>query len=351
VQVERALRERVAAGAFPGGRLPTEVDLAEQLGVSRETVRLAAEVLQREGLLVKIRRRGTFVRAAHPPVPPDEPVLKAVGYLQAGYTGRDEEEGVMRVVDGLMLQGAVEEAARAGIGLHVHHTLNTEAGRVLRQLAGPPVLQGVIFASFGEEKVLRRAVGLGLPVVLLDHSSPRLNLPSVREDSFAGTRQGVAHLLRLGHRRVAFVNWRQTDLNPWRLQGYRQALRDAGVPRRRAWELAVEVTPAGARQAVEQVLALAPRPTAVYCFNNTLAGLFIDTVRAAGLRVPEDLSVVGGGGDAVPGLTCHQADWHRLGRVAVQLLLRAGTGRRPPEHHLGSHTLQPGRTTAPPPPG
>src|SRR6476619_2919840 len=64
-QVEALLRQAITAGRFPDGRLPTEVELAEQLGVSRETVRLAAEVLQREGLLVKIRRRGTFTR---PPV-------------------------------------------------------------------------------------------------------------------------------------------------------------------------------------------------------------------------------------------------------------------------------------------
>src|SRR5437762_5582945 len=61
-QVEQILREAIAAGRFPGDRLPTEVDLAEQLGVSRETVRRATESLQREGLLVKFRRKGTFTR-------------------------------------------------------------------------------------------------------------------------------------------------------------------------------------------------------------------------------------------------------------------------------------------------
>jgi len=61
-QVEQALRQAIAADCFPNGKLPTEVELAEQLGVSRETVRLAAEALQRDGLLVKIRHRGTFTQ-------------------------------------------------------------------------------------------------------------------------------------------------------------------------------------------------------------------------------------------------------------------------------------------------
>lgn len=350
-QVERVLRQQVADGRFPGGRLPTVAELAAQLGVSRETVRQAADALERDGLLVKIRRRGTFLRD-HAPARPDaaaaDPVPGAVAYLQAGYTARGGEEAVLPVVDGLMLQGAVEEASRAGLGLLVRHTLNTEASRVLQELAAGPRLRGVVFASFGEEKVLRRAAGLGLPAVLLDHTSPRAGIPSVREDSFAGARQAVAHLIGLGHRRVAFVNWRQTELNPWRVQGYRQALRDAGLTGRRAWELAVELTPAGAKEAVARVTGLTPRPTAVYCFNNTLARLVIDRLRAAGTRVPEDVSVVGGGGEAVPDLTCHQADWLQLGRESVQALLRAGPGR-PAEHVLGGHTLVPGRTAAPPP--
>ena len=72
-QVELALRQAIAEDCFPNGKLPTEVELAEQLGVSRETVRLAAEALQRDGLLVKIRHRGTFTRL---PIVPGQ--IKAV---------------------------------------------------------------------------------------------------------------------------------------------------------------------------------------------------------------------------------------------------------------------------------
>src|SRR5262249_41923875 len=61
-QVEQLLRDAIASGRFPGDRLPTEVELAEQLGVSRETVRRACEELQKQGLLVKFRRKGTFTR-------------------------------------------------------------------------------------------------------------------------------------------------------------------------------------------------------------------------------------------------------------------------------------------------
>src|ERR1700730_13375679 len=119
----------MARGRFPGGRLPTEVELGEQLGVSRETVRLAAEVLQREGLLIKVRRKGTFLKA--PTFPAHLPAGEAnvLGYLQAGYQASEgPEEVTTRVISGLMLQGALEEAGQAGFRLCVQQAPHTKIG-------------------------------------------------------------------------------------------------------------------------------------------------------------------------------------------------------------------------------
>jgi DNA-binding LacI/PurR family transcriptional regulator len=90
----------------------------------------------------------------------------------------------------------------------------------------------------------------------------------------------------------------------------------------------------------------------LYCFNNTLARLAIDELRRRGVRIPKELSVMGGGGEEVPDLTCHQADWYQLGRTAVQVLLRAvadPTGHTP-EHLLLPHAIRVGQTTAAPAP-
>jgi hypothetical protein len=57
---------------------------------------------------------------------------------------------------------------------------------------------------------------------------------------------------------------------------------------------------------------------------------------------------MGGGGEEVPGLTCYQADWYGMGRLAAQVLLRAAGARVAAEHHLRPHTLRPGQTTAAP---
>src|SRR5207247_7762867 len=101
-------------------------------------------------------------------------------------------------------------------------------------------LRGLIFASYGEEKLIRHVASLGLPTVLLDHDLPLPKISTVRDDSLEGARLAVRHLAELGHRCIAFANWHRTDLNPWKLMGYRQGLRDAKLPRRRAWEFSPE---------------------------------------------------------------------------------------------------------------
>jgi LacI family transcriptional regulator len=160
----------------------------------------------------------------------------------------------------------------------------------------------------------------------------------------------VKLLADLGHRRIAIAHWHRTDLNPWRLTGYRQGLRDAKLPRRRTWELATELTDAGAEEVIVQLLKLSPRPTAILGFNNTIARSMMEALARHNLRVPEDISVMGLGGEEVPGLTCYQADWYGLGQRGMLVLLRTLNASEPlePEHHLFPHQLRKGQTTGAP---
>lgn len=348
-QVESVLRQAIAERRFADDRLPTEMELAEQLGVSRETVRRATEVLKREGLLVKYRRKGTFIAAqaralALPDVPP------CLGYFQVRYdAGRANEEAVCRAIDGAILQGAIDEAGSHGMTLLVQHLPPSGGREAVQSLAGRAKLDGMIFASCGDEKLIRSTMGRGVPLVLVDHDFHTARISTVRDDSYEGARLAVRHLAGLGHRRIAYVNWRNVDLNPWRARGYRQGLRDARLPCRRQWELLAEINLAGTADVVERFLALDPRPTALFCFNNTLARLVIDELKRRKVRVPDDVSVVGAGGEDVPGLTCTVVDWREMGRAAVEILRRQLTEKgHKAEHRLFGHTLRDGSTTSSP---
>lgn len=350
-QVEQALRHAIAENHFPDGKLPTEVELAEQLGVSRETVRVAAEVLQREGLLVKIRHRGTYTRAPGVPGQIKAIETKLLGYLQADFVAaHGQEEVANRAISGLMLQGALAEAGGAGFKLEAQHAPHTRWREAVQNLCDNARLRGMILASYVEDKMLRRLTARGVPTVLVDEDTNVPDINSVRDDSFDSAHQAIRYLAQLGHRRIAYAHWNRADMNQSRPLGYRKGMREAGLARRRQWEILTELTESGARQMVDQLLALTPSPSALYCFNNTLASFAIAELRRRGVRVPEDVSVMGAGGEDVPGLTCHQADWYLMGRTAVQILLRvisAPDGAKS-EHHQCPHTLRIGQTTAPP---
>lgn len=350
-QVEQALRQAIAADCFPSGKLPNGVDLAEQFGVSRETVRLAAENLQREGLLVKIRHRGTFTRPPGIPGQIKAVETKALGYLQTDFVAaQGREEVANREIGGRMLQGALAEAGKKGFQLIVQHTPSIEWRKAVHDFCDGRRLRGLICVSYTEEKMLRHLAASGLPTVILDEDTNAPRIHSVRDDCFDGARQAIVYLAQLGHRRIVNAHWNRADMNRWRPLGYRKGLREAGLPYRRQWEILTELTEAGARQLVDRVLALTPSPTALYCFNNTLASFAIAELRRRGVRVPDEMSVMGAGGEEIPGLTCHQPDWYLMGRTAVQILLRPMADREHsgPEHILAPHTLRIGQTTAAP---
>ena len=348
VQVEQALRQAIEDDRFPDGKLPPEVELAEQLGVGRETVRLAAEVLQREGLLFKVRRRGTFTR---PPQTPGQikPVeSKRLGYLQTDFLGaQGMEEVANRAISGMMLQGALAEAGLAGFSLEVHHTPHTRWREAVSSLIENSRLRGLILASYAEEKMLRRLTARDLPIVLLDEDVNVPHIHSVRDDCFEGARMAVLHLAELGHRHIAYAHWQRDDQNRWRPMGFQRGLQDVGLPHRKQNEILTELTEAGAKKLIDRFLKLSVRPTALYCFNNTLANFAIAELQRRSVLVPNDVSIVGAGGEETPGLTCHQVDWYSMGRTAVQIMLRAiaNLEQHKPEHYLSPHTLRLGKTT------
>ena len=351
-QVELALREAIAENRFAGGKLPTVVELAEQLGVSRETVRLATEALKEEGLLVKIRRSGTFTR---PPKVAGQikatGASKLLGYLQTDFVVAEGAEDMgNRGIAGAILQGAVAEAGAAGYQLIVQRTTAMRWRQAAKSFIQDNRLGGLISASYDEEKMLRSIAASGLPTVLVDQDTNVARIHSVRDDSFEGAREAVRYLAQLGHRRIAYAHWSRAEMNPIRPLGYRKGLGDAKLPRRKSWEILTDLTEVGAAAMVARLTSLRPMPTALYCFNNTLAKFAIAELRRRGMRVPEDISVLGAGGEEVPELTCHQVDWHEMGRRAVQILLKAiAAGRRArDEHCLLPHELRTGKTTAAP---
>lgn len=134
------------------------------------------------------------------------------------------------------------------------------------------------------------------PVVLVDEQIPGMDLPAVVCNSRRGAREVAAHVLEAGHRRIAVIGgpaalWTAQQ----RLAGYREALAGAGLDPDSVRVLTGDYRQASGAQAAGEVLA-APageRPTALLCANDLMAIGAMQRCRELGLRVPEDVSVVG----------------------------------------------------------
>ena len=235
---------------------------------------------------------------------------------------------------------AIEEAAfQRGYSVILGHSLNLpeREEQLIRSLLWRRV-EGLFLSPVYRlepqapiyEELWRRRV----PTVLLGHRAPFCSqFPSVETDDVAGSALATRHLLELGHRRIAFLAGSQ--VNPYarqRYEGYRRALRE--------WQLDVDerlIYRAGStieegEQAARQMIQEGRRPTAVQAVNDLVAIGAAQALLQAGLRIPQDVSVVGFGNVLVsehfrvPLTTVRQPKF-RLGQAAVQMMERLLQGQ------------------------
>jgi LacI family transcriptional regulator, repressor for deo operon, udp, cdd, tsx, nupC, and nupG len=159
---------------------------------------------------------------------------------------------------------------------------------------------------------------------------PLAGVPFVGIDNHLAAGDVVRYLVGRGHRRIALINSGQGYLyGRARLSGYLDALNDAGIEADPAWRIELNTLDyeAGERAAVQLASLGERRPTAIFAVSDTLAIGVMQGVRAAGLRVPDDIAVVGFDDIAVaahvdPPLTTVLQPMQQLGETAAELLLK-----------------------------
>jgi len=153
-------------------------------------------------------------------------------------------------------------------------------------------------------------------------------IPAVSAANSSGANQAIKHLLGLGHRRIGAITgpigWLATEE---RRRGYHAALASAGIMPDPALEVAADFQVEGGIAAASRLLDAAERPTAIFAFNDNLAIGAMQVARARGLRIPEDLSIVGfddieWAQHVTPELTTVRQPLAEMGRMAVSLLTR-----------------------------
>ena len=209
----------------------------------------------------------------------------------------------------------------------------------IRQLYDRQV-RGVILSSVAQDNAefVNKYVRKGMKFVLLDQLLSGVEAPSIDYDSRAGARLAVEHLLSLGHKKIAFATTPLVRFTRKEIYtGYRKALVAAGIEPDETllYERAIDKSGRGSdyelnigRLIAEEMLKKGCPATAVVCINDMIAIGLIQTLAQQGIRVPEDISVIGFdniplAGAYVPALTTVHSPAQEMGRLAAIMLLDA----------------------------
>ncbi|GHH32597.1 LacI family transcriptional regulator [Streptomyces candidus] len=202
-----------------------------------------------------------------------------------------------------------------------------ERGRLAHYLAGHRV-DGVLVVSLRADDPLPDLLtGLGIPAVISGRRSADEPLPWVDADNVAGAREAVAHLVARGRRRIATITGALDVYGAQcRLDGYRAGLAEAGLPVDESLVVPGDFTEASGRAAMESLLTRDPLPDAVFVASDVMAAGARQVLRERGIRVPEDIAMVGFDDSAIarhmePPLTSVRQPIEEMGRVMAQTLL------------------------------
>lgn len=276
------------------------------------------DLLHRHGYVAPV------VRRAESPAPSS---------IEVQFAG-DLRPYVAETLDGIV-------GAAAGSGVSVVISQPDRGPRWARELVSLGRRALIAVTSVYTPEYLDALTQAGLPLVVLDPLHlPHSDVNSVGSTNFAGGFAAAQHLLGLGHRRVAYLGGPATSsANQARVHGYRAAMEAGRTRVPAAYVRPGEFTYRSGVLGAAALLDLAEPPTAVFAGNDEIALGVIETARTRGLRVPEDLSVVGFDDMllarmASPPLTTVRQPLREMGGVALRTALRLADGEKLESHHV-----------------
>jgi LacI family transcriptional regulator len=207
--------------------------------------------------------------------------------------------------------------------------------------------EGVAIMTFGiEQPLLDQLADRKIPLVFVDVAPNRPGMSVLRVDYHHGIRQAVQHLAALGHRSIAFVAGPlRLHSAQSRLVAFKKALQECGIPVNEKLIVEGDHTMEGGMNAAERLTAQKNLPTAIMCSNDMLAIGVLHRLSRLGLRVPDDVSVIGFddihmSAMMIPPLTSIQMSRSDLARAAVGAL-RAHVEETSPkrEYKIDTHLI------------
>lgn len=279
-----------------GRRLPTEMELMRQYGVSRQTVRQALSLLLNEGLIEKRQGSGTYIaQSAMPSVSSSKSIAILNPYA-------NEYIFLAALSD---IQSVFSSAGYPSRVFSTENQVSTER-RILQNILEHPVsgmlVQGTRTAFPNPNLDLyRRLLAQGTPIVFFGSGYSSLEaIPCVSADNYAGGYLLTEHLIRSGHRKIAGIFCSDDTVGHQRYLGCICALRDHDLlinDRCLFWydtsQREASSEPLNSRLLLSFIQMQLPDCSAVVCQNDEIAYFLIRELRKLNIRVPQQISVVG----------------------------------------------------------
>lgn len=348
-QFASVLLQEIEEGVYPpGNKIPSERSLAEKYGISRTSVRECIAQFLSQGILSRAGR-GTFVPEHAVKMRSTSGAAHQIGFWIGASIFGFVQPGYNQI-----MTGAGEVCSNRGYRLQFHpidenaqsiEPMFTEDG-ITDGLDGNLVVGGV------SRRVLGRLRESPSPLLLVDLLVDDESADAVRIDYSGGIRQAVGHLGTLGHEAIGFIGFPDSR----KYESFWQSLEACGLrydPRYMRF-LSVSTLEPGmvaGYQAMQKLIAGGRLPTAIQVTNDYVAVGVLEALAIAGLRVPEDISIVGCDDLelTVRRLTTIQVDLAEVGRTAARALLdRIEKGAEARQIIVPAKLVIRG-TTAPPP--
>ncbi|MGV1800343.1 LacI family DNA-binding transcriptional regulator [Agrobacterium vitis] len=270
---------------------------------------------QRLGYLEKRRNKATIA------------TLRCILLAVAGDAAPQSD---LNLVSWTVMNGLREECERRAIRIVPCVTPgNRIDANEVKRIAVAEKVDGIVIINDDRPDFIRALAQLAVPSVIINGEDPSMRIDTVTAGNRFGARQAIEHLLALGHRRILHVTWPGRTTIRRRYDGYVDAFLAAGLPA--PIDMVVEAEsyePAEGERVLRELLTRDPslkQATAIFCAADNLALGCLKTLSKAGIKVPEDISVLGcddilPGEFSTPPLSTIQLPSARLGAAALSLI-------------------------------
>ena len=285
------VRERITSGEFPNGsRLSSENELAEQFGISRQTVRQAIGTLVNEGLLERRRGSGTYVSYERGQ---ERAATRTIGVITT-YLNEYIFPGIIKGMDQVLRKNGYQ----MNLGITYNKTHNEQAVLSSMLQSGvdgfliEPTKSALPNPNIG---LYREIVRQHIPVVFLNGYYAALDFPYVTMDDYAAGKLNAGHLIGKGHKRL-FGIFKSDDIQGhFRYSGFVSALQDSGLEfedSRVLWYVTEDLEQLFSPENDRYLLERIGDSTGIVCYNDEVAVRLLEVFKRRGKRVPEDYSLV-----------------------------------------------------------